>query len=190
MSIPLPDAAWWVRLTPECDYYNSPLGSEFNKYDLGLTEEPFPELYVKREFPEAKLKGDPRVVEYKAVWYLCPFDFTRPAEEIDGLEARDYFFERLKGRFVSSCLGRARVYLRRAEALADLAKCDLGVGYVWKVARSRKGESKKLAAAVLEGDLGVLPVLADSLEEEGHALAEKVRELCAPEKRKARKKKS
>src|SRR5262249_52619976 len=126
MSIPLPDPAWWVKLTPECDYYNSPLGSDFDKYDLGLNEEPFPELYVKREFPRFKLKGDPRVVDFQAVWYICPFDFTRPAEEIDGLPADDYFYERLKGRFVSNCFGKARVYTRRAEALADLARCDLG----------------------------------------------------------------
>jgi hypothetical protein len=38
----------------------------------------------------------------------------------------------------------------------------------------------------LEGDLGVLPVLADKLEEEGHEFAEKVRELCASPQKKRR----
>lgn len=46
---------------------------------LGLNEEEIPEVYVKREIPEAKLNGDPRVVEYKAVWYICPYHFTRQA---------------------------------------------------------------------------------------------------------------
>jgi hypothetical protein len=189
MSIPLPIPAWWVMLTHECNYDNSPLGEDFEKYDLGLNEEEFPELYVKREFPEARLKGDPRVVEHKAVWYICPFHFTRRAEKIDGVDAGDYFHERLGGEWVGNCGGEARVYTKRSEALADLAKCDLGVGLVWKVARARAGEAKKLAAAVLEGDLGVLPVLADKLEEEGHELAAQVRELCEPLKKKGRVKK-
>jgi hypothetical protein len=189
MSIPFPLPAWWITLTPECDYENSPLGSDFDKYDLGLNEEPFPELYVKREFPQARLDGDPRVVDFKAVWYICPFDFTRPAQEVEGLWLDDYFCEYLGGRLVSNCFGKARVYPRRDEALADLAKCDLGVDYVWQVARSDKGEARKLALAVLEGDLELLPVLADALEEDGHALAQKVRELCQPPKKRGTRKK-
>src|SRR5262245_45018346 len=153
MSIPLPDPAWWVTLTPECDYYNSPLGTDFDKYHLGLEEETFPELYVDGKFDRARLDGDPRVVDFKALWYICPFAFTRPAEEIEGMPADDYFYDRLGGTLVSNCFGKARVYPRRSEALADLAKCDLGVGHVWRVARSRKGSARKLAAAVLQGDL-------------------------------------
>src|SRR5262245_29247507 len=189
MSIPLPTPAWWVMLTPECNYDNSPFGKEYEKYCLGLNEEEIPEVYVKREFPEARLKGDPRVVEYKDVWYICPYHLTRQPEEIDGLSPTEFFRERLGGEWVGNCGGESRVYPRRSEALADLARCDLGVGLVWKVARARTGEGKKLAAAVLEGDLGVLPVLADKLEEEGHQLAGQVRELCAPLKKKGRAKK-
>jgi WD40 repeat protein len=189
MSIPLPISAWWVLPTPECDYHNSPLGADFDKYDLGLNEEPFPELYVRGDFPRARLEGDTRVVDFKAVWYFCPFHFTRPAEEIEGHGADDYFHERLAGRIVSNCLGTARVYHHRDEALADLARCDLGVGHIWQVACSRGSEASKVARVVLKGDLKALPVLADALEEEGHSLAEKVRELCpAPKKCMTRKK--
>src|SRR4029077_16798657 len=104
MAIPLPEAAWWVELTPECDFYNSPLGDEFNKYNLGLNEEEFPELYVDGLFDGNRLKNDPRVVRAEAVWYICPYQLTRPHEEIDGLGLDDYFGKRLGGKWVGNCL--------------------------------------------------------------------------------------
>lgn len=186
MEIPLPQAAWWVALTPECNYDNSPLGKDFNKYNLGIIEEEFPELYVSGSFDGKKLKSDPRVVRAEAVWVLCPFDFTRPHEEIDGLGVDDYFGQRLGGKWVGNCLGQARVYAKRAEALADLARCDQGVGWVWQAAKVRKGPAGKLARAVLAGDMQALLPLADALTEAGHPLAERVRELCAPPKKKGR----
>src|SRR5437868_1987455 len=87
VAIPLPESAWRVELTPECNYHNSPLGDEFDKYNLGLNEEEFPELYVSGVFDGKKLKNDRRVVSAEAVWYITPYQFTRPHEEIDGLGA-------------------------------------------------------------------------------------------------------
>ena len=186
MAIPLPTPAWWVELTPECDYYNSPLGTEFNKYNLGLNEEEFPELFVSAAFDGKKLKKDPRVVRMEAIWYICPFDFTRPHQEIDGVEADDYFGKRLGGKWVGNCFGQARIYETRKEALADLAKCDQGVGWVWQVAKIRKGSAGKLARAVLAGDMDSLPALAKALSTAKHPLAEQVKELSASPKKKGR----
>src|SRR5262245_50391184 len=98
MSIPLPIPAWHVSLTLECNYYNSPLGDEFDKYNMGIHEIEFPELYVSGDFDGKKLKKDPRVVRMEAVWVICPYDFTRPYEEIDGLEIHSYFGEQLGGK--------------------------------------------------------------------------------------------
>jgi hypothetical protein len=67
MAILLPECAWWVTLTPECNYSNNPLGDEFEKYNLGLNEEEFPELYVNGSFDRRKLKRDPRVVRLEAI---------------------------------------------------------------------------------------------------------------------------
>jgi hypothetical protein len=190
MAIPLPTPAWRVELTPECNFYNSPLGDEFNKYNLGLNEEEFPELYVSRSFDGEKLKNDPRVVRMEAVWVICPYDFTRPHEEIDGLGLDDYFGKRLGGEWVGNCLGQARVYRTRKEALSDLAKCDRGVELVFQAAMIRTGPVGALARAVLAGDMSVLPPLADALAEAGHPLAEQVKELAVPPKKgRSRKKK-
>jgi hypothetical protein len=189
MVIPLPIPGWSVLLTSECDYDNNPLGDDLGRYTLGLQEEDFPELLLKKEFEPSSIRKDARVVEVRPIWYICPYNFTRPASEIDGVFAEDYFDEHLKGHYVSNCFGRARVYTRRSEALADLARCDLGVGHVWRIARARTGAGKKLAQAVLAGDMGSLPILADALEEEGHPLATQVRELCSPPGKKRRSKK-
>jgi hypothetical protein len=140
MSIPLPEAAWWVRMTPECDFSNSPLGKDFNKYNLGIHEE-FPELYVDGSFDGKKLKADPRVLEVEAVWYITPFQFTRPHAEVDGLEIHSYF-----GKCLGNCLGQARVYTTRSEALADLATCDRGVGWVVAASKVRKGSAGRREA--------------------------------------------
>jgi hypothetical protein len=186
---PLPDPAWWVTLTPECDYYNSPLGDEFGKYNMGIHEAEFPELYIDGSFDGKKLKQDPRVVRMEAVWVICPYQFTRPHEEIEGLEIPSYFGKHLGGKWVGNCLGQARVYQTRKAALADLAKCDQGVGWVWPAAKVRKGTAGKLARAVLAGDLESLPALADASLEAKHPVAERVREFTAPPKKKGRKKK-
>jgi hypothetical protein len=189
MAIPLPDPAWWVTLTPECDYYNSPLGDEFDRYNLGIHEAEFPELYIDGAFDGKRLKKDPRVVRMEAVWVICPYQFTRPHEEIDGLEIHSYFGKSLGGKWVGNCFGQARVYQTRKEALADLAKCDQGVGWVWQAAKIRKGTAGKLARAVLAGEMESLPALADALSAAKHPLAEQVRELAAPPRKKGRKKK-
>ena len=143
---------------------------------------------MKEELDPSRLEGDERVVSVRPIWVLCPFDF-KLREEIDGVPGDDYFYEHLGGRFVSNCFGKARVYFDREEALADLAKCDLAVGAVWDLAQSGKRNARKLARAVLDGDLETLPILADALEDEGHPQAATVRELCAPPPKRGSKKK-
>jgi hypothetical protein len=125
----------------------------------------------------------------EAVWVICPYQFTRPHEEIEGLEIHSYFGKCLGGKWVGNCFGQARVYQTRKEALADLAKCDQGVGWVWQAAKIRKGTAGKLARAVLAGEMESLPALADALSAAKHPLAEQVRELTAPPRKKGRKKK-
>lgn len=185
MEIPLPHRAWWVTLKPKCDYDNNPLGKgkEFDKYNLNWDEEPFPELYVSPSFSREKLKRDPCVIHLKTVWYFTIDLLTRPDDEIDQL------YTCLRGKMVGYNLWAAQVYTTRRAALADLAKCDRGVGLVFQAAKIRTGPIGALAKAVLAGDMSALPPLADALMEADHPLGEQVKELIEPPKKKGRSRK-
>jgi hypothetical protein len=175
MTIPLPFPGWSVTLAPGCSYRDNPLGRDYDRYKLEWDAPGFQELLLKQEFNPARIWHDGRVLEVQPIWYICPRCLAFPAAVIDGLPAETYFHDRLQGRLVGNAFGMARVYYRRLEALADLAKCDLVVG----VAHSHKGTVKMLASAVLHGDRESLPVLIAALEHEGSPLAEQVKECCS-----------
>lgn len=187
MEIPLPKRAWWVTFTRKCNYDNSPLGKDFDKYNLNLNEEQFPEVYVSPSFSRRKLKNDSRVLRLETVWYFTEYQITRPNDEVVPIE--EFFYELLGGQLVSNCFGAARVYTTRRAALANLAKCDLGVESVYQAAKIRTGPIGALAKAVLAGDMSALPPLADALMEADHPLAEKIRELALPREKKKRSRK-
>ena len=74
------------------------------------------------------------------------------------------------------------------KALADLAKCDKGVGWVVAASKVRKGPARKLAREVLAGEMGSLAALAEALSDASHPLAERIKELTTPPRKKGRKK--
>jgi hypothetical protein len=179
MTIPLPVPGWSVTLTPGCSYRNNPLGRDYDRYKFECEAHGFHELLLKQEFDPAQIWHDRRVLEVRPIWYISQRSLVIPAEVIDGLRANDYFHDRLRGRLVGHPSAMARVYFRRPEALADLAKCDLAVGAVWRAAHSHKGTVRMLASAVLNGDMEALPVLVAALKNEGSPLAETIREFCS-----------
>jgi hypothetical protein len=73
--------------------------------------------------------------------------------------------------------------------LADLAKCDQGVGWMWQVAKIRTGPAGELAREVLAGEMKALPALAKALSAAKHPLAKQIKELSAPPKKKGRSRK-
>jgi hypothetical protein len=178
MTISLPLPGWCVTLARSCGPRHHPLVRAFDRYTLGWDAHHCPDVLLKEEFQPAWIWHDDRVVAVQPVWYLCPTQFARPADRINGLSADAYFRDHLKGRLFRHVQGTARVYGQRPAALADLATCDLGVGCVWRVAHAYRGTVKMLACAVLNGDLDTLPDLVAALETAGDPLADKVRELC------------
>jgi hypothetical protein len=173
MKIPLLQPAWHVMLTEECDFYNNPFGEKCEQVILGLNEEEFPEVFIDASFDGKRLRKDPRVVSCEKIWVICPFDFVRPREEIDGIDASEYFSDHLGGTWVGNRFGEARYYKKRSEALTDLAKCDESVEGVCKAVKVRGGVIGPLAKSVLSGDMQALGPPTNAMIEASPPFAEK-----------------
>src|SRR5262249_54873524 len=110
------------------------------------------------------LKGHPEVRAVQGVWFFTNHDVPELPEEH-------------AGRYVDVCGGRSLIYTDPDAALADLAKTYAPVGLLRRLWKSGPAAARRLARAVLDGDLEALSMLADALEEAGHADAGAVREL-------------
>jgi hypothetical protein len=74
------------------------------------------------------------------------------------------------------------VYERQAEAEADLAWWHPAFGKVWALAQCGQGPVQALAKSILGGDQTALPILADTLEDQGAGpLSEMVRAMSSPQ---------
>jgi HAD superfamily hydrolase (TIGR01662 family) len=185
----LPEVAWLLRPTDEVHtfYCNRDEDLPFFRHSLfghhlDVEGHLRPELLLDGSFDPESVRGEPHVLGGRQVWLLDRAHLPR-AEDGDGGEVQ------MTGQYFDQCMGRGYVYETYDAALGDLAKCSKPIGRLWGLAQAG-GVPGGLARAVLDGDLGVLLVLADALGEAGDPLADAVRRLGGEAKRKKRKAKA
>jgi HAD superfamily hydrolase (TIGR01662 family) len=171
MPLFLPHSGWHVKFKTRYEYPEegeSPLGKDWDRYSLRLTEETYPdEMVLAKEYDVRALLDHPEVLTIGAVWYYTTMDPVRWPRQPAGRE-------------IDACMGRSVLYPERDQALRDLAENDEPVRLLWGLWESGPPAARRLVRAVLDGDLSSLPVLADALEDAGHKDAGAVRRLSAP----------
>jgi HAD superfamily hydrolase (TIGR01662 family) len=173
MRLFLPWKGWHVRFQQELQEYPDLL-DELEPVNNNLMDEPFEEAVLQVTYDIGRLLGRPEVCWIKEAWFWTNYDGIEFPEE----EVRDHLCD--------TCMGQSLLYHDYDQILEALAKVHDPVRWLLEVSRSGPSAARSLARAVLEGDRSGLPVLADALEEAGHALAAQVRKTAnAKAKRRA-----
>jgi DNA-binding beta-propeller fold protein YncE len=179
MPLMLPFPVWHVRFhrrgwAPSGDAPE--LGPTCERRDCHLFDENEPERCYEGGFDPALFDGDPRVKEVGRAWYFTDDDLWHAAPDAE-------LPRRPRGRLIESPMGRALLYTDRETALEEVAAVCPPTALVLRLSREAPEPLRRLARAVLDTDdngrdtIQALGVLADALEEAGHADASAVRAL-------------
>jgi hypothetical protein len=121
-------------------------------------------------YPIDLLRRHPAVREIRRLWYLLADEQDQPIP--DGVVLPE-------GEYVDQCGFPFTMWFDRDAFLGAWAQgdgCD-AIRILWEVYEPAEGDIRRLAGEVLDGETGLLPILADALEESKHPHAKSVRKM-------------
>jgi HAD superfamily hydrolase (TIGR01662 family) len=167
MRLLLPHKGWHVRFTQDPQEIDD-LYTEILRANSGILDEPYEEVVLNEEYDVLRLHGRPELCWVKEIWYWTDHDSVP-------------FPEGSTGKAINVCMGNALTFHDYEAALNDLARVHEPVRLLLSLWRAGPQEARALARAVLDGERGSLPILADALEEAGHEDAKAFRKLVKAE---------
>jgi HAD superfamily hydrolase (TIGR01662 family) len=173
MRLFLPYKGWHCKFKVEDELEELPskLFSEIEEANTNIMEEPPGECVLEEKYKIEKLVGNKHLRWVKEAWF-----WTSNEGDPD-------FPEDTTGEEIEVCMGHSLVFRDYEKALKDLAKVHEPVATLVALVKSGPEAARPVARAVLDGDRASLTVLADALEETGHAKAKEVRDLAGAEKK-------
>ncbi len=168
MKLFLPWMGWHVKFKKPLEEYEGNVFDDLEAANTNILEEPEDEAVLYDHFDVNKF------VKRGITQWARPIYFWTSEDSVP-------FPDNAQGEEIEVCMGHSLVFHDRDQCLADLAKVHEPAAWLLEIAAGGPAAARPLARSVLEGDREALHILADALEEAGHARAAEVRALAKEE---------